>query len=201
MPTTSTITRLLVTSLSIAVTFAAVTSCGGKSGATASSRSTDAASGTSSPPGEAAARAQLIAAADAICGELDRELAASKQKSLALPEIARFAPLNAALEQRAVADLAKLTPPASLARDWQQIIAYRRMLAEELVKLGRYAKARDRAGIKALVVSKQRVRQSLLAIATRDGFKQCSSAGGAGASRPGSPSSRVPSGERRIRSK
>jgi hypothetical protein len=79
-----------------------------------------------------------------------------------------------------------------LARDWRQIIADRRTLAGELVQLGRAAQANDSNGIKALAASKSRVRQKLLATATRDGFKECSSVGSAGLSRGGAPSRSTP---------
>jgi hypothetical protein len=178
--------------------------CGGGSGGTTSSSTisnrpvpfpsttTGASPPTSASPPDASARAKLIAQAEAICGRLNAELAAStsKQKSLAPAEIARFAPLNAALERNAIAELARLAPPASLARDWRAIVAYRRTLAKELAKLGQTAKANNRTGIVALLASKRRVRQQLLALAARDEFKECSIVGGAGPARAPNPSPR-----------
>ncbi len=120
------------------------------------------------------ARLQLIGMADTICKRLDTKLATVNPANLSAGEIARFAPPRAVLERTALAELSKLTPPASIARDWGQVIAYRRTLMEELFKLGRYAKIDDTSGIRALAVSKKRVHQQLLAVATRDGFKYCS---------------------------
>jgi hypothetical protein len=129
-------------------------------------------SGSSRPPSKSAAVARLIAQADPICRRLNVELAAASRASHVA--IATSALRHAALERAAVAELSKLTPPASLANDWRQIIKYRRTLAEELVKLGGYAKANDTQKVKALAVSKTRVHKKLLEIAKRDGFEHCS---------------------------
>jgi hypothetical protein len=133
----------------------------------------------------------LIAQADPICRRLNVELAAASRASHVA--IATSALRHAALERAAVAELSKLTPPASLANDWRQIIKYRRTLAEELVKLGGYAKANDTQKVKALAVSKTRVHKKLFEIAKRDGFEHCSrvssgtSGGKAPTSRPQQP--------------
>ena len=119
----------------------------------------------------------MIAGADAICGRLNAKFAAGKATSLRVREIARLAPSRAALERTTATELSKLTPPASIASDWRQIIAYRKTLAEELVKLGQDAKLNDAAGIRALAASKKRVHGQLLSTATRDGFKDCSRVG------------------------
>lgn len=154
--------------------------CGGGSHTTSSTAPANATTPTAS--NAAASRAprsdpglqQIIAKADPICRRLDSELAATEPKSLALAEVARQAPRRAALEQASVADLDKLVPPAAIARDWRQIIAYRRTLADELLELGRLAKAKDTAAIHRLAAAKERVHERLLATASRDGFKYCS---------------------------
>lgn len=115
----------------------------------------------------------MVVRADAICRRLNTQIEANKQASLSATEIARFAPRNAALEKTALKELSKLKPPASIARDWRQVIAYRRTLMEELAKLGRYAKANNTQAIHKLSESKKRVHQKLLTIAKRDGFKDC----------------------------
>lgn len=172
------------------VLVAAALAAGGCSGGTSETKSSQTSSNGSgqalsssharpagSPPSSAEgspARSQLIARADTICKRLDTKLAAISPANLSMREIARFAPPRAALEQAAVMELSKLAPPASIARDWQQLIAYRRTLMEELFELGRDAKANDAAGIRALSASKKLVHQKLLTVATRDGFKYCS---------------------------
>jgi hypothetical protein len=124
---------------------------------------------------ERAATSRLIASADAICRRFNKELTGASRPQAS--KVARTAPRNAALEQRAVAELSKLTPPASLARDWKQIIAYRRTLAEELVTLARDAKADNVQGMQALAASKKRVHDELTKLAAHDGFTDCSSVG------------------------
>jgi hypothetical protein len=166
-----------VTALAILATLVA-TGCGSSSKAEPR--------GSSGPPSESAAAARLIAQADPICRRLNVELAAAARASHVA--IATSALRNAVLERTAVAQLSKLTPPASLAQDWRQILRYRRTLAEELVKLGGYAKANDAQAIKALAVSKKRVHKKLFEIARRDGFEHCSrvSSGSGGRQAPSS---------------
>jgi hypothetical protein len=155
------------TVLALALTFGG---CGGSSHvAPAASRS-----GDNSAVNSSAAEAELVGNADAICKRVDAVLVTSGRGSHDLPAIARSASRNAALERAALAELDKLKPPASLARDWGQIIAYRRTLARELIELGRDAKANDRRGVQALAVTKKRIHDKLFALATRDGFKYCS---------------------------
>lgn len=142
--------------------------------ATASTASTASNAAASRPPGSDPGLRQFIAEADPICRRLDSELAAAEPKSLALAEVARLAPRRAALELAAVTGLGRLAVPAAIARDWRQIVAYRRTLADELLELGQKAKANDAAAIDGLAASKKRVHERLLATASRDGFKYCS---------------------------
>jgi hypothetical protein len=132
---------------------------------------------SSGPQGQSPAQAELIAKADAICRRLNVEIATTKPKHLGVHEIARLSPVRANLEQATVKDLSKLTPPASIADNWRQLIGYRRRLAEELAKLGRSAKAHDVAAIKALTSSKLRVHRQLLIVGRHSGFKACALVG------------------------
>ncbi|HEY2142002.1 MAG TPA: hypothetical protein VGG98_08080 [Solirubrobacteraceae bacterium] len=119
----------------------------------------------------------MIARADAICRRLNAELAASKPASQGVHEIARVAPRRAALEQAAVSELSKLMPPAKIAREWQRVVAYRRTLAQELVKAAQFARANDIAAIRSLATSKARGHKELNAIAIRAGFTDCARIG------------------------
>jgi len=114
----------------------------------------------------------VVVKADTICRRVNNELAAAPPGVLA-SQIARSAPRNAAVEQRAIAELNGITPPTAVASDWRKMIAYRQTLAEELLKLANYAKVNDTRSMQALAVSKERVHQKLSALATRDGFKDC----------------------------
>ncbi len=148
--------------------------CGGSGTRTSASsgpnRSTDAAAGV----GEGGLlRLQLIAAADTICRRLTRETLDEHPKDTSLAEIRRLVPRNARLQNVALAELEKLTAPPSLAREWGEIIRYRRRLADELRKLGAAAERQDSSTVAALAPEKQRVHQLLLSAASRMGFRYC----------------------------
>jgi hypothetical protein len=139
----------------------------------------------------------VIAKADAICRRYNEQIAASKVQStqaraeVFMKEITQVIPAHAALEMKAIAELARLKPPASLARDWKSILTYRRILANELLALIGAAKRKDAKAISVLAVSKKREHELLAAVAARDGFKDCAQAGGvSGSSAP--PASVVP---------
>ena len=119
----------------------------------------------------------FVARADAICQRLNTEIAKVKAKSTSLSEIERLAPGHAALELSAATELATLSPPAVLAGQWRQLVAYRRTLAQELQLLATVAKAKDLARVKALAVSKLSVHKKLFAVGNQAGFKYCSQVG------------------------
>ena len=165
---------VLVAALAIPLS---VAGCGGSGKATASGAA-DPASVQSTGSGQQpvdAGSARLIASADVICRRINGQLSGASRSQPS--DIARTAPRNAAIELRAVGELSKLTPPASIAGDWTQILAYRRTLAQELGALARDATAGDASGMRALGVSKKKVRQKLSQLAARDGFKDCTSVG------------------------
>lgn len=160
----------------IAASMLAAAGCGGSSapkptGTAANRAATNTAAAHRRVPGDPSA-SRVIAKADAICRRVNGELTAAPP-GFAISQIARSAPRNAALEERAIAELNRIRPPAALARDWRQIIAYRQILAQELLKLVRYAKANDARAIQTLAASKKRVHQELSRLAARDGFKDC----------------------------
>jgi hypothetical protein len=117
-------------------------------------------------------RAQLIAKGDAICRRINRKLASTNIKSE--QDIARVAPKLASYEQEALADLGRLVPPASMADDWKVIVAGAQTLADNVAKLGEYAKANNLKAGRALIVSSEKVQRELQTTAKRDGFKDCS---------------------------
>jgi cell division inhibitor SulA len=128
-------------------------------------------------PRPAHAVSPLVAKADAICDELNRRLADVHVSSTDDHELARITPVSAALEEQAIRDLSVLTPPASLARDWQQMMGYRRTLARELKQLGRAAKAKDEHRVQSLIASKKLVHHKLELIATHAGLVACARLG------------------------
>jgi hypothetical protein len=148
----------------------------------AASPATTATDGTPTSSGVAAgggtlSKTQLIAKADTICKRLDKEIADASPVGLEPRKIAAVAPPHVAAERVALKELGMLKAPAAMAGDWRQIIAYRRTLAAELAKLGSAARAGDLTTIIALAGSKLHEHKLLSALATRDGFKDCSKVG------------------------
>jgi hypothetical protein len=108
---------------------------------------------------------------------MNNEFAAAEPKSQSIGETARITPHRAALEQRVVAELGKLPPPATIARQLRRIIAERRTLAQELSEVGRDAKARDTTAVRKLAASKAKLHHEVRAFATAAGFKFCGRVG------------------------
>jgi hypothetical protein len=119
-------------------------------------------------------RAELIAKADDICRRVNGKLKSSNNTINNHADIARIIPRLASFEQTALAELSKLVPPASMADDWKMIIAGAQTLADNTAKLGEYAKANKLKAARGLITSSQKVQHQTLAIAKRDGFKECS---------------------------
>lgn len=113
---------------------------------------------------------QLIARADAICRQLNGQLASVDS---ARRNVAYVAQENATLEASATKRLDRLTAPVSLARDWRRILTYRQVLAGQLSNLARVVTGHDSRAVRALAVSKLRTHRKLHALASHDGFKDC----------------------------
>jgi len=147
--------------------------CGG--GAKKSSSNTTGGLATAARPTapDSSSRGQLIARAEVICRQLNTALSTNAPASQTVAEIVRKGPARAALEQRAVRELRRLTPTASIAGAWRRVLGYRRTLANELAQLVGYARRNDLAGIKSLAVSKQHAHRALYQVATHAGFKAC----------------------------
>jgi hypothetical protein len=144
-------TRLVAVVLTV-VTLAA-SGCGGssKTGSTGASTGAALTSTTATSTAKAAttkatsrrpmtrAELTLIARAGAICKRINARHALLK---LPTPQaIAREIPLFASYQQAALAELLKLTPPASMAHEWKQFAAVAKTLARDTTRLGDYAKA------------------------------------------------------------
>lgn len=117
-------------------------------------------------------RAQLIAKADVVCRRINHKLSSVTIKSQ--QDIARVAPKLAAYEQEALSDLAKLVPPTALANDWKEIVAGAQTLADNVAKLGEYAKSNNIKAARPLIASSSKIQEHIQAIAKRDGFQDCS---------------------------
>lgn len=157
----------------IVTSMLAVAGCGGSSSPKPTGTAANEGPTQTRAPGHSSGSPSVIVKADAICRRLNNELTAAPPRGVEASQIARSAPHNAALEQRAIVELTRITPPTALAGDWRQMIAYRQTLADDLLKLARYAKANDAVSMQALAVSKKRAHQKLSELATRDGFNDC----------------------------
>ncbi len=166
--------KSILASLAILATALATAGCGGSSG---DSGSTGAPLASSPPVQLTPVQAAFFARAEPICARLNSAIAKVKPNGSGVSEIAKVTPARAALEQRTTSELSKLAPPASLARVWRQIVAYRRALAAELVTLVHYAKANDTSSIQALAASKKKLHEQLHAVAARSGFSECAVVG------------------------
>lgn len=137
--------------------------------------------GGSSPPQQerttTSQSSAMVPEAKAICKKFDEKISASKPHVVggrtSTHELALNALANAKLEKEAITELVRLHPPASLSRQWRQLIAYRQALANELIAIGHYWEANDLAKIKALAASKKAEHQALAAVASRAGLQAC----------------------------
>jgi len=136
---------------------------------------TAAKSGQSNGSGEA--QAQFIAQADSICHRVNAEIVSFRAKSGSASEVKRIVPRTLSIERRALATLTKLNPPASLADDWQKMLGYRGVLANQLANLLHDAERNDGSSIKSLGAAKKRIHASLSGTAKASGFKDCAKVG------------------------
>jgi hypothetical protein len=176
--------RTSFAALALATTLAAA-GCGGSSKTTSTTASTaasptatqstatTASTQTTSPtPGPALTRAALIARADAICAHLHAQLATLSTNSR--NGFAVVLPRAAAYERAEVAQLSTLTPPASMAEEWQRVLSGAKKFAEGSAKAGEYAQAKNTAAMNKAIGATSKTQQQSLTIAKRAGFKQCS---------------------------
>jgi hypothetical protein len=135
----------------------ATTGCGSSSTSSSSSSSS------------AMTREQFMAGAETICARLDAHI-----KPLHNTNFAQVAPVIVGYERAALIDMQRLTPPASLAEDWKQIVTDEQMIAEDTAKLGEYSKANNTSATLTIFHTAEKLQQQMLATATRDGFRECS---------------------------
>jgi hypothetical protein len=119
-------------------------------------------------------RAELTVKANAICKKVSAKLASATKGGVGTKQaLARVAPKLAAFEETALGELGKLVPPANLENDWKQFVAGAQTLADNTSKLGEYVKANNLKGAKGLVLSSEATQKQMVAIARRNGFKDC----------------------------
>jgi hypothetical protein len=133
---------------------------------------------SSGSPGKALTAAALVARADAICRRLNDELVAAKDEIRTTQDIVRIAPQRVAVEQTALHELSKLTPPTAMAGAYEQTLASRRTLIEDTTKLGQYAATNNtKVGPSLFAATTATVRQ-MGATARSIGLVDCGRLGG-----------------------
>jgi hypothetical protein len=152
--------RPLLAALALAATALTASGCGGSAGST-----------------KPLTRSELIARGDAICRRINAKISTITVSSA--QDYARLAPPLAAYEQTAVAEMRKLTPPASMANDWKQIVTGAQMLADGTAKLGEYAQtsnpfqAHQTPSVHAAFVATTEGAKQIVTAAQREGFNDC----------------------------
>jgi hypothetical protein len=145
-------TRTGLTALALTASILAADGCGG---------------GSKGP-----SRAEFILQADPICARANEALRASNVSPQNLP---RTGPHVATFYQQAANELAKLTPPPSMAADWKVIVDSTRRTAAGFIKWGEAATASkkfNRAWLEAEgEITKGQHDRTVIAL--HDGFQAC----------------------------
>ncbi|HEY5287027.1 MAG TPA: hypothetical protein VIJ50_07975 [Solirubrobacteraceae bacterium] len=134
-------------------------------------------SGTSTPNGSdgSLSHSQFLTDAGAICSRVNSQLAGNRTINNQ-QDIKSVAPRRAEIEQAGLTEMGKLTPPASIARDYAKLLAARRTLVEDLRKLGKDA-ATDPKGETAIFVSSASLARQMEATAGYIHLEQCGTVG------------------------
>lgn len=152
---------------------------GGRSLSTSGQVASNGSSGAPVPSGlptggKPLSKAKLIARADVICARLNAQLAAAKDVvTNDQATIAQIASRRSNTEQTALLRLRKLTPPTSLLRDWEQILAYRGMVVSDLAKVAEAAASNNRKAANSVLLAATDIVKRLSATAKRAGFSEC----------------------------
>jgi hypothetical protein len=116
-------------------------------------------------------RSELIARGDTICRRLSIKLAATTIRSAQ-----SYVPL-AAYEHAAVVEMRNLTPPASMANGWGQMVGGAQKLADATAKLGTYPQAggfvATTPAVRTAFAAAVEGTKQMSAAAGREGFKDC----------------------------
>ncbi len=119
----------------------------------------------------------MVANAESICERLNAAISAHSNTNSQPREIAHIALGLAQIEQGGVNELAKLSAPAAIAGDWQQLLAYRRTLAGDLTKLGRDEQHDDLPKVHVVGPAMRSLEAKIQTLAEGAGFKACAQVG------------------------
>jgi len=142
-------------------------------GVTETTASTIANSAESAPRGPVLSRRALISKADAICFGINARRSSTKLS--VREDYVQLVPPLAAYETTALVKLNKLVPPAAMAGDWNQILADARALIEATAAVGREFTNNEVPQAEASILVAETAGQKMVAVARRDGFKDCAS--------------------------
>lgn len=148
----------------------------GQTSSTASSSATTS-SGAATSGSTQPAASGAVAQADAICLRRNHELAGVPIDGGALAATATAASRRGAIEQRALGELGKLTPPARLAGDWKKLISASRDSLEHVLELAKDASSNDRKGATRQLAASGGPQFPLLVAAVHAGTRDCASIG------------------------
>ena len=120
-------------------------------------------------------RAQLTSKADSICRTVTAKLeAASKGASASTPQqVERLTTKVSGFEQKALSELTALVPPPALEAQWQRFVDGAQRIAEATARIGEYIASKNTAASKAVISEVQATQKRMIAIAKRNGFKDC----------------------------
>jgi hypothetical protein len=126
---------------------------------------------TTSEPGGALTREELIIKANVICAHANVQLAPI---SILVPkDFALLMPKVAAYNRAAATELGKLVPPASLASDWHQVIAAINKVAANSDLIAKYAASNKIAAATPVYREAAKAQAQVIAVTKRDGIKEC----------------------------
>lgn len=175
--------RIRLAALVLVTAALAASGCGGSgkaTGQTGSPPSVGSSSAKRSPSPTASSsptapltRAELIAKGDAICWRVNARRVSTKVSSPA--DYERLVPPLAAYELAAAAEMRRLTPPASMAKAWEQITSATQTIAEVTGTYREYSKASNEKLVHHLDAILATAIHQMVTAAKREGFKNCAS--------------------------
>jgi hypothetical protein len=152
---------------------AAIAGCGGDDGDSSSS----------SPSGASQPAADLVAQADAICTDADKERPKSPQievnaSASTLRSTADYFETDLAITQDTLDQLSELDPPEGLEDQWETVLDGFRAVTDNYPALIDAAKAGDYKAFMAVVKKIQRDTEGLAPAAAEVGLQVCATSGG-----------------------
>jgi hypothetical protein len=119
----------------------------------------------------------VAAQADAICTRRNQELHGVPIDTGGLAATATAASRRAAIEQHAIAELGKLTPPTNVASDWRKLMTANESSLKHVLEVAKAAKSNDREGVTRQLAAAGGPQLRLLVAAVRTGARRCASIG------------------------